>query len=389
MTAETLLPPQLEAPEQFVRRPGTSVVTHNQRQLLDQVRRAEKLTRSDLMRACGLSAAGAKGLIDELVERGALRLGDTIIKGRGQPSATVELAPGFAYSLGIAVAVDNVRVMVVDFKGMPIDEMELGLFPLELDAAIDFVCTAIDQLLARHGIASSRVLGAGLSMTGPFYGVKRRVNPPDSMPAPWATSDLESLFAQAIGFPVVMENDSNCAAVAEALHGWGRSTERFAYLHFSDGFACGLIEGGRLLSGAHGNAGEIGRLYAKLGLRRPSLEFLRQDLAATGIHFKSIDAMLAGYDDGWPALDTWLDQVMPGLNLTIAALTALLDPSYIIFGARLPRALATRMINRIAFEDRPRRGLHAPNPVLSVTHLGHHAPSLGAALLPLKWHFFS
>jgi predicted NBD/HSP70 family sugar kinase len=372
----------------FLRAGEDRVASETERSMLELVRRAGTVSRADLTRASGLSVPGAKGLIDGLVERGLLRLGPPVSRGRGQPSATVSLVPSFAYCLGISILVDGYGLALMDLSGKVLDQRIVGAFPLELERVTAQLPRDASKLLRSNGVAPETIFGVGLSMTGPRTGHGSRVNPPLALSAEWADTELDRLFADRLQMPVWMDNDANCAALAESLFGVGREYDNFVYLHFTDGFAAGIVSGGKLLRGAHGNAGEMGRLFALSGMTRPTMELLRKRLVASGRELPDLHTMLDRYEPGWRQIDTWIEEVRGSITVAVAAVIALFDPRAVVFGARLPADLARRLIASVEFERRPRRGTGSPTPMLLTGQVEKHAAMIGAAALPFKEHFF-
>lgn len=84
------------------------------------------------------------------------------------------------------------------------------------------------------------------------------VNPPNLLG--WKNVHLAEMLAAALGCPVHLENDANLAALGEFHHGAGRGTRTMVYVTWSTGVGGGLIVDGRLFSGAHGAAGEVGHM---------------------------------------------------------------------------------------------------------------------------------
>lgn len=373
----------------FLRHDDGPVASDSERWMLELVRRAGVMSRADLTRASGLSVPGAKGLIDGLVERGLLQLGPPATRGRGQPSASVSLVADFAYSIGLSIMVDGFELALMDLSGQVVGHCAVRAFPLHLEEAVAEAGRQITRLLRRHGVARERVFGIGASMTGPRTGQGSRVNPPLSLGAEWAEAELDQLLAARLGQPVWMDNDANCAALAECLFGVGRRCADFVYLHFTDGFAAGLVSGGGMLRGAHGNAGEMGRIFALTGLPRPTLESLRRRLSEAGHDLPDLHTMLDRYDPDWPQIDDWIEEVRPSIVVAVAASMALVDPQAIVFGARLPEDLARRLIGQVAFEQAPRRGTPSPNPELVIAEVTQSPAMVGAAAVPLKLHFFA
>jgi glucokinase len=62
------------------------------------------------------------------------------------------------------------------------------------------------------------------------------------------------------GCPVHIGNDANLAALGEWRYGAGRGVDNMIYLTVSTGIGGGVIAHGRLLTGAHGLAAELGHM---------------------------------------------------------------------------------------------------------------------------------
>ena len=191
----------------------------------------------------------------------------------------------------------------------------------------------------------------------------------------------------------VLQPGANLARVLlvlgiQHLHGKA-AVLAFVYLHFTDGFAAGVVAAGNVLRGANGNAGELGRLLAMAGLPRPSIEDLRSRLVAAGHDLPNLGSLLQRYDPSWPQIEEWIADVAGSITLAIAAAIALIDPRAIVFGARLPIDLAQRLIATVKFEQHPRRGVSSPLPALLTHSVLRQASTMGAAALPLKAHYFA
>uniref|UniRef100_UPI003558475D ROK family transcriptional regulator n=1 Tax=Streptomyces zhihengii TaxID=1818004 RepID=UPI003558475D len=105
-----------------------------------------------------------------------------------------------------------------------------------------------------------RVLGAGVAMPGPLdhtRGVPHRVTGHPH----WDGYPLRDALAARLGLPVVLDKDTNAAALGLALRGPGDS---FAYLHLGTGLGAGLVLGGALHRGARTGAGEFGHQVLQL-----------------------------------------------------------------------------------------------------------------------------
>ncbi|MFD5480835.1 ROK family protein [Streptomyces hawaiiensis] len=115
---------------------------------------------------------------------------------------------------------------------------------------------------ARQGLAGlgQALLGVGVALPGPLdhaRGVLHRVT---GFPE-WDGFPLREALAERLGVPVVVDKDTNAAALGLAAGGQGGS---FAYLHLGTGLGAGLVIGGRVHRGVRTGAGEFGHQVIQL-----------------------------------------------------------------------------------------------------------------------------
>lgn len=72
--------------------------------------------------------------------------------------------------------------------------------------------------------------------------------------------DLAADLARCFEQPVAIDNDANCAALAEAIDGAGQGEAAVFGLILGTGVGGGFVHHGRIVRGRHGLAGEIGHL---------------------------------------------------------------------------------------------------------------------------------
>ena len=63
-----------------------------------------------------------------------------------------------------------------------------------------------------------------------------------------------------INLPVYLENDANCAALGEHMVGAAKGSDSSITVTLGTGIGGGIILGGKIISGAYGDAGEIGHM---------------------------------------------------------------------------------------------------------------------------------
>ncbi|MFF4789683.1 ROK family protein [Streptomyces sp. NPDC001276] len=104
------------------------------------------------------------------------------------------------------------------------------------------------------------LVGVGVALPGPLdhrWGVLHRVT---GFPE-WDGFPLRDALARRLGVPVVVDKDTNAAALGLAVAGEDRS---FAYLHLGTGLGAGLVIGGSVHRGARTGAGEFGHQVIQL-----------------------------------------------------------------------------------------------------------------------------
>lgn len=363
-------------------------ISLNERRLLDIVLRDDQVTRADVTRITGLTAQSSLRLTAALEERGLLRSGDRVVKGRGQPSRYLALVPDALYTIGLSIMSDGMVAVLMNFRCESLREMRA---PLAVDGEASIPEQAkrlIDRLLdAADPLVRERLFGIGVAVTGYFVGAGRRLNTPHSLDA-LALVDLEAELARHFDRPVLVENDGNAAAIGENLAGVGRTARTLVYFYFAEGFGGGVVIDGTPWRGAHGNAGEIGGMVPPELMPSPTLDLLRRHVASAGREFPTLSALLDAFDPAWPGVEKWLAEVAPTLSMIASAAAVLIDPDAIVLGGRIPSSLADLLLPRIRIHNRGRRDMPRPEPRMLATASRFDAAAIGAATLPLKAHFF-
>ena len=67
-------------------------------------------------------------------------------------------------------------------------------------------------------------------------------------------------LAEALGYPVYIENDANAAGFAEHIYGAARNLGSSIYITLSTGIGGGMFVGKQIIRGHHGSAGEVGHM---------------------------------------------------------------------------------------------------------------------------------
>ena len=119
------------------------------------------------------------------------------------------------------------------------------------------IAASMTAKLAELKIGSEQVVGAGLGVPGAVL-EDRYVKPCVNLNG-WG-GDVAGRLTELCGFPVKAANDANAAALGEMWQGGGRGCDNVVFVTLGTGVGGGIVMGGKLLTGVHGAAGEIGHI---------------------------------------------------------------------------------------------------------------------------------
>jgi len=115
---------------------------------------------------------------------------------------------------------------------------------------------ALVQEILRALNGAGPVSHIGIGAPGPLDPRSGVFLDPPNMPG-WRNFPLVQTLKDALGVPVLLENDANVGALGEALFGSGRGCPSVFYLTISTGIGAGLVVDGRIFGGYKGMAGEV------------------------------------------------------------------------------------------------------------------------------------
>ena len=174
--------------------------------------------------------------------------------------------------VGLDIGGTNVRVgLVPEQGGRPValvhrstpalggQDMVVG----ELAAVVEEV---IETGLGAAGDPDGDVLGMGIGSPGPLDLERGIVL--DAFNLGWKDFPLRDALGQAVGLPVILDNDANCATWGEYWQGAGRGARSLVGVTLGTGIGGGVILEGKLVHGASASAGEVGHMSIDFHGRR-------------------------------------------------------------------------------------------------------------------------
>ncbi|MFI6344410.1 ROK family transcriptional regulator [Streptomyces sp. NPDC050560] len=271
------LPASGRAEPHGARYPGGNLAAlrgHNASMVLDLLRGAGDggVSRLELAAGTGLTPQAVSKIVARLRAAGLVADAGLRASTGGKRATVLRLVPDAAGAVGLQLDRDALVAVRTDLTGTVVAEHRA---PLDLGAGAGTVLAAAVRAVA--SVTGERApLGVGVAAPGPLdhrAGVLRRVTGHPE----WDGFPLRDLLARRFGLPVVVDKDTNAAALGLALHrGAGRGApalggpaalgglSAFAYLHLGTGLGAGLVLGGELYRGPRTGAGEFGHQVVQL-----------------------------------------------------------------------------------------------------------------------------
>src|SRR3954447_19805217 len=326
----------------------------NRLRVIRALRDEGQISRADIARRTGLSRSTVSSLVADLQADGLVverpEPGSAFGAQGGRPPILLAFDASAGAALGIDFGPSHLRVAVSDLASTILAERSR---PLDTDhdaqEGLDMAAELVSETLADAGVDRSAVIGAGMGLPGPIESGEGVVGTSAILPG-WIGMTAGAEMRRRLGIPVMVDNDANLGALAEAAFGAGRNAGDLVYLKVSSGIGAGLILNGRLYRGSAGLAGELGHvlvhpdgIVCRCG-NRGCLETVAGTGALVDLLRRShgdditIEGMLAAARDGDAGCRRVIHDAGRALGLVAATLLNVLNPEMVIVGGHLAAA---------------------------------------------------
>ena len=321
--------------------------------LLREIERRGPIPRIDLSHNTGISRATVTtvtaellrdGLIEE-IPRDSENAPDT---KRGRPRVDLKIASAAHLIAGIKVSDRSVSLMLVDFEGTQLAELEVPFTksPASSRELTDLVADALAQLTAIYDKSIHDLSGIGVGLAGVVDAKNGTVY--------WSPSlserniNLRDILTQKLGVPTFLDNDANLVAMAEKTFGLGRDHSDFIVVTIESGVGMGIVLNGQIYRGTRGCGAEFGHTKVQLeGAlcrcgQRGCLEAYVADYAlvreAASVGFldpdlpieNRVERLLEAAKNGDPTAKTIVNRAGRMFAIGLANLVNVFDPQLII-----------------------------------------------------------
>lgn len=367
--------------------------------VLDFMRASEAVTVTEVMEATGLTRATAIAVCEDLMQRGWIReLENQRAFGgyqKGRPARRFELNERAGYVLGMDVGISKATVVVSDLRGKVLGRSSQPFAEAEIPAEERIAVIDRTAMLALHSVGASpdSVLAVCAGMAAP---VDRNGEVLVTQHF-WGLFDvgLQSALRDRRGWTVLLENDANLAALGDRWRGAAAGVDDVVVILASERLGSGVIDGGRLLHGRGGGAGELAFLEmvegvgdtfgiaalargwaadALAGKARTSL----RKYAAEGAEAEQVFAAAA---DGDAVARAILERLADRMARVIGAVASIINPELVVIGGAVAKSAGV-LLEPIA--ERLKEYTVTP-PRVAVSPLGDSIVTVGAVRCALDY----
>ncbi|KQZ23713.1 ROK family protein [Microbacterium sp. Root553] len=265
-------------------------------------------TRAGIARATGLTAATASSLVAELIDLDLIVDGEQAASTGGKRATTLTIDATRHLIVVVVIRPSEAALALVALDGTEVESRRISYSPSSRDAVLD---EAVARIAAEY---AGRLLVVGVQLPGTTDG--RRVL--ESVQLDWTDVALADRLERVIDVPVLLVNDVDAEAIAEAA----REDEAAGYrlfIHLGTGIGAAVTLDGELAPGPRDRAGEIGHVQVQFGDDAPACRCGRRGCLEA---VASLTAMLG--DDVDDAMD----------EAVIAEVAASADERRLVVGAR-------------------------------------------------------
>jgi predicted NBD/HSP70 family sugar kinase len=227
------------------------------------------VSRAEICQATGLSQPAVSSLTRRLLESGALmEVGARPSVGGGRRERELALNPDFAWVVGVKVSMHQITLALVDFAGGVRDTLKVAISaPVTQAALVQRLAKEIKACLASADKqVRQRLAGVGVAVPGMVDSLRGEVHW-SPLIKPGRNKDeaaaLAAPLTEALGVPVMIENDANMLALAEQWFGQAARLSNVAVVTLEHGVGLGLVLDGELFRGHSGLAAEFGHIQVE------------------------------------------------------------------------------------------------------------------------------
>ncbi len=292
--------------------------------------------------------------------------------------------------IGLDIGGSKIRAGLLDNTFKIIDVVETAT---RINKSKQTILNDIYEVLSSFSL--SNVKGIGIAIRGQVDFKNGIVKEATMMPGGFKNVKIAEFLKKKTKKCVIVENDVNCFALAEALQGAGKGKQSVVGVTLGTGIGGGIVVNGNIYRGAFGGSAEIGHMiidpnkYKWNTGQHGSFESLCSGMAIKKQYFLRTKKKLGAleveelYQQGDKNAKSVFKEMSEYLSIGLANIIHILNPDVIVIGGGLSRA---RFYVDTAINQIPKRLVYPAHKKTRVVYakLGQQAGLIGATMLVKK-----
>ena len=245
--------------------------------------------------------------------------------------------------IGIDIGGTNLKAGLVNDEGsiLAVEKRKIAEVS-DQKALVEALVALTQSLTERGGLTPEQIRSVGVGVPGAVEIHSGAVLYTCNLPL--RNVPLRKLFHRYLPYPLYVENDANCAALAEYYAGAGKGSKRFVTITLGTGVGAGILHNGQIYHGANGMAGEVGHMsivyhgepcpcgrrgcWERYAATTALVRAAKEKNPAWTDGRAIFAAAEAGNPEVLALLDAWTDEIAQGL----AGMVHIFNPQLILIG---------------------------------------------------------
>lgn len=215
------------------------------------------VSKQDISAALELSMPTVNQNIKELTEDGLIRIAGNFESTGGRKAAAITYNSSAVFSIGIAITMNNIRIVIVDLSG---EQLYYRKYKCEFEVSDAYATELVGYMedsIRESGVDRDRIIGTGISIPGVIekednvYFIK-------IAPSLQVRNQPLTYITDRISYEVMVDNDAYLGGFAEM---WNEKSEKtVAYIYVDKGVGGTIFIDNKPFKGDRNMSGEFGHI---------------------------------------------------------------------------------------------------------------------------------
>lgn len=237
----------------------TELKMNNMLNIIRVIQMADEITKPELSRRTGLTAATVHNFVNELVLAGIVMEEGNANSNGGRKALLYRLNADFHHIVGVSMLVNSVEVAIFDLQlRMKSRFFEKVRFDrISVEEGIQRIVALLKKAILET--ETEKIMGIGVSIPGSVDEKNGNVRNLPGLPV-WKGVPLKGMLAKSFSAPIFIDKNTCGSALALKWNNVVSPKKTTVFISLLEGVAAGVLIDGQIYRGEKGAAGEIGHL---------------------------------------------------------------------------------------------------------------------------------